>query len=227
MAIVGSFTIPAIPHKTRNTSFRPTIIELDLLGGAVGVTCLLLINVAWNQAPIVGWQEPYTYALLLVGTALTPSFMYIELRVSPPPKQLLAWRRHTMFVLAASAVPDDLKPDSGGKGEAAVRTACSISLAYFCAVFDSDSSTYPSFRLLVLFKTPSLQGGMLAAVVDPAPLVSRSRSSPLAPKFLLSLATASSPPVWRYSPSIFAYVKGPSRVSVRCRRSSSYVLLKF
>ncbi|KAK1074639.1 multidrug-resistance type transporter aminotriazole resistance [Friedmanniomyces endolithicus] len=88
-AIVGVFVIPDIPSETnekqRKMSVRETFIQLDLLGGATGVTALVLCNFAWNQAPIVGWQEPYVYATFLIGILTIGLFFYIELRVSPLP----------------------------------------------------------------------------------------------------------------------------------------------
>lgn len=87
-AIVGSFVIPDPPKKSSQhhyTSLRQNIVDLDLLGAAVGITALVLVNFAWNQAPIVGWQKAYVYVLMIVGLLLVPVFFYIELRVSPSP----------------------------------------------------------------------------------------------------------------------------------------------
>lgn len=40
---------------------RPAkLSEFDALGCATGVSGLVLFNFAWNQAAVVGWQEPYT-----------------------------------------------------------------------------------------------------------------------------------------------------------------------
>ena len=87
-AIVGSLVIPDPPKKQPQryyTSLRQRIVDLDLLGAAVGIAALVLFNFAWNQAPTVGWQKPYVYMLLIVGILLVPLFFYIELRVSPSP----------------------------------------------------------------------------------------------------------------------------------------------
>ena len=37
--------------------------RFDYLGAATGVSGLVLINVAWNQGPTVGWPDPYVYIL--------------------------------------------------------------------------------------------------------------------------------------------------------------------
>jgi MFS family permease len=87
-AIVGSFVIPDPPKKHPQhhyASLRQKIIDLDLLGAAVGIAALVLFNFAWNQAPIVGWQKAYVYVLMIIGILLAPVFFYIELRISPSP----------------------------------------------------------------------------------------------------------------------------------------------
>lgn len=61
------------------------MIEIDPLGGVVGITALVLINFAWNMSGVVGWKEPYVYVCLIIGILLVPVFFYIELRVTPSP----------------------------------------------------------------------------------------------------------------------------------------------
>ncbi|TVY52746.1 Drug resistance protein, partial [Lachnellula suecica] len=57
----------------------------DLLGAGLGVVGLVLINFAWNQAPVVGWNMPYTYVLLIVGILFIGLFAFVEFRVSKFP----------------------------------------------------------------------------------------------------------------------------------------------
>jgi MFS family permease len=40
---------------------------MDLTGCVVGVGGLVLINFAWNQGPVVGWETVYVYVLLILG----------------------------------------------------------------------------------------------------------------------------------------------------------------
>ena len=63
----------------------PEIKDLDLLGATFGITSLVLFNFAWNQAGVVGWQEPYVYVLLIVGILLFAPFIYIEKCVAVSP----------------------------------------------------------------------------------------------------------------------------------------------
>ncbi|KAH7630161.1 major facilitator superfamily-domain-containing protein [Sordaria sp. MPI-SDFR-AT-0083] len=86
LAGAAQFIIPdSVDAHTASSSFVDKLKQLDVIGGTVGVAALILINVAWNQAPIVGWTEPYTYVLLIVGILLVPLFFWIELRWSSYP----------------------------------------------------------------------------------------------------------------------------------------------
>jgi hypothetical protein len=51
----------------------------------VGITAMILFNFAWNQAPGFGWEQPYIYALLILGILLIPVFFWIELKVAKKP----------------------------------------------------------------------------------------------------------------------------------------------
>ncbi|KEF58035.1 uncharacterized protein A1O9_05958 [Exophiala aquamarina CBS 119918] len=77
---------------------------LDLAAAAVGITALVLFNLSWNQAPIVGWQQPYVYVTLIISALLVPLFFYIEFRVSKNPLLPLdAFTSDTGFVLGCIA----------------------------------------------------------------------------------------------------------------------------
>jgi hypothetical protein len=86
LAGLAAVVIPAQPTEPlMRHSLSAKLREIDLEGAAVGITALVLINIAWNQAPAVGWSEPYVYILLIIGVLLIPVFFYIELRVAPKP----------------------------------------------------------------------------------------------------------------------------------------------
>lgn len=87
VAVLAVFILPSVPLKpeVQSLSFKQKIVDLDLLGATVGITAMILFNFAWNQAPGFGWEQPYIYALLIVGILLFPVFFWIELKVSPMP----------------------------------------------------------------------------------------------------------------------------------------------
>ena len=87
LAALGSIVIPSPPRKVvkQKWSLRDHLIQLDLLGGLCGVTALVLINFAWNQAGVVGWSKAYVYVCLILGFVIVPVFFFIEVRVSPAP----------------------------------------------------------------------------------------------------------------------------------------------
>lgn len=42
----------------------------DPIGSILGVSGLILINFSFNQGPVVGWEKPYVYILLIIGVFL-------------------------------------------------------------------------------------------------------------------------------------------------------------
>jgi hypothetical protein len=52
--------------------------RLDMRGAVTGVSGLVLINFAWDQAAVVGWRVPYTYVLFTFGIILMLIFLILE-----------------------------------------------------------------------------------------------------------------------------------------------------
>ncbi|KAK8007700.1 hypothetical protein PG989_001690 [Apiospora arundinis] len=73
------------PRDSRPSTFWAVVHELDLAGAATGITGLVLINFAWNQAPLSGWSAPFVYVLLLVGVLFIAAFFLIEIRYARHP----------------------------------------------------------------------------------------------------------------------------------------------
>ncbi|KAH7629334.1 major facilitator superfamily-domain-containing protein [Sordaria sp. MPI-SDFR-AT-0083] len=72
----------------------------DHLGALTGVTGLILINFALNQAPLVGWSTPYVPVLLVLGILSLAAFVWVELCfASQPIVPLRGLQRHAAFVL--------------------------------------------------------------------------------------------------------------------------------
>ncbi|KAI0017597.1 major facilitator superfamily domain-containing protein [Xylariomycetidae sp. FL0641] len=101
------FVIPHCPTKyqqERPKGFKNTVVGLDLVGTALGVTGLVLFNFAWNQAPIVGWPQPYVYVLLIIGALFLAAFFVFEVHYAPSPLiPFHALSTDVSFVLAAVA----------------------------------------------------------------------------------------------------------------------------
>ncbi|KAI1781285.1 major facilitator superfamily-domain-containing protein [Hypoxylon cercidicola] len=88
LAVLVVIFVPSIPRtRPPPSTWAETIQALDLLGGVVGVTSLVLINFAWNQAVVVGWRQDrdYVYICLLLGMILLPCFFIIETKVAAEP----------------------------------------------------------------------------------------------------------------------------------------------
>ncbi|KAK3375693.1 hypothetical protein B0T24DRAFT_676613 [Lasiosphaeria ovina] len=81
--------VPSPPTRPSHVGDAGGILSalerIDLVSALIGIISLLLINVAWDQAPIAGWQEPYVYILLIIGVLLIPAFLYVELCVAKFP----------------------------------------------------------------------------------------------------------------------------------------------
>ena len=96
-ALLAAFIIPHCQDP-------PTEVGFDWAGCFLGIIGLVLFNFAWNQAAVVGWQEPYTYALLIVALLVLGLFCLVELKYSSKP--LLPVRslsRATILALACIA----------------------------------------------------------------------------------------------------------------------------
>ncbi|RYC58350.1 hypothetical protein CHU98_g7867 [Xylaria longipes] len=88
LAVLVVVFVPSIPRtRAPPKTWREILQALDLLGGVVGVTSLILINFAWNQAVVVGWRHDrdYVYICLLLGIILLPCFFIIETKIATEP----------------------------------------------------------------------------------------------------------------------------------------------
>lgn len=107
LAIASSLLIPHmdVPENIAQMSLKQKIRELDLPGGAIGITALILINFAWNQSGVATWHQAYVYVCLIIGVLLLPVFFYYEQHIAPQP--LLPFDIFTVdiaFVLALIAL---------------------------------------------------------------------------------------------------------------------------
>ena len=65
--------------------------SIDVLGASTAVAGLILFVYAWNEGPVVGWDEPYVYVLLIVSVLLLALFVYVESVVTAPIMPLDVW----------------------------------------------------------------------------------------------------------------------------------------
>lgn len=89
LAVLGAVVIPASPALEEAVADEAEkalswASRLDLLGSATIVAGLILINFAWNQGSVVGWDVPYIYVLLIVGFLALGLFGFVELRAPRP-----------------------------------------------------------------------------------------------------------------------------------------------
>ena len=95
-AMGAVFIIPTLPNHGKKS--------FDVLGSIAGVAGLVLLNVAWNQAPSVGWKTPYVIILLILGVLLIVSFCLIERKASEPLVPFRSLSAKAGFVLGCVAL---------------------------------------------------------------------------------------------------------------------------
>lgn len=102
-AVIFGLCFPIIPStgygasKSKNEKF-------DFLGAVLGVSGLVLFNAAWNQAPLVGWQEPYIIVILILGILAFLAFLYVESRAAQPLIPVSQFNATMGFVLGCVAL---------------------------------------------------------------------------------------------------------------------------
>ncbi|GMF03595.1 unnamed protein product [[Candida] boidinii] len=98
--MISYLTIP------KNIGSRPKVVNyksFDSLGSITGVSALVLFNFSWNQGPVVGWDNPYVYVLLIVSILMFVAFYFIEQKVENPliPSGLSKDTWITLVIIAA------------------------------------------------------------------------------------------------------------------------------
>lgn len=105
-SVAGDEPLRCGPSGTQQpqSKVKTSHLKFDLAGTTLGVSGLILFNVAWNQAPTTGWSAPSCIATLVVGFALLLGFSYIESRTDQPIIPLDCLSVDTGFVLATMAL---------------------------------------------------------------------------------------------------------------------------
>lgn len=91
--VLGVVTFVVVPHSVGSPIPGLSLKQFDYLGGLLGITGLILFAFAWNQASVVGWQEPYTYALLVVGLVFIIAFVVSQSHADVPVLPTSLWTR--------------------------------------------------------------------------------------------------------------------------------------
>lgn len=83
--VLGMVVIPPTPSAAKGMGLLELALELDVIGATLGVSGLVLVNVAWNQGPVVGWEQPYVYILLIIGAVILAAFFAYEIKFATHP----------------------------------------------------------------------------------------------------------------------------------------------
>jgi len=100
--VASMFLIPHTPSPELDNS-QSIWARADIAGCFTGVSGLVLVNFAWNQAPVVGWSNPYVYVLLIIGLISLVAFGHIEKRAKFPLVPFASMTPDIGFILASVA----------------------------------------------------------------------------------------------------------------------------
>ena len=73
---------------------------MDWKGCGLGVTGLVLVNVAWNNAALYGWHTPHVYFVLIIGLLVLVTFGWVESHAESPLVPVKAMNRTVVWTLA-------------------------------------------------------------------------------------------------------------------------------
>ena len=91
--LLGMASVVIVPYSIGSPIPGLSLQQFDYIGTLLGVAGLILFAFAWNQASVVGWQEPYIYALLIVGIFLIIAFAFSQSHVAAPVLPNSLWTR--------------------------------------------------------------------------------------------------------------------------------------
>ncbi|RDW73402.1 hypothetical protein BP6252_07309 [Coleophoma cylindrospora] len=106
MAAMSYLVVPDLELESRQDEPRRdrTAKTFDWIGAFTGVSGLVLINLAWNRAPAVGWGSAQAIAPLVVGIVLFTLFFFVEKRVKRPLVPINQISTDAAWVLFVTAV---------------------------------------------------------------------------------------------------------------------------
>ncbi len=95
MTILAYLFIP-----NRHVKPEPEVKQVfDLVGALLGITGLVLVNFAWNEAPVVGWHTPYTYVTLILGILSLVLFRFQEIKTPNPLIPMDIWNGRVTCII--------------------------------------------------------------------------------------------------------------------------------
>lgn len=105
MSIVCTFVFVASFFIIPNDKHAIVTTKFDFVGAVTGVSGLILVNFALNQAPVVGWEHQYVPFLLGIGFLLLAFFVYYEMNAAKQPLvPIRGFKKDAALALACIAV---------------------------------------------------------------------------------------------------------------------------
>lgn len=99
---LGMVSLVVVPHRVGSPIPGLSLSQFDYIGSMLGISALILFSFSWNQASVVGWQEPYTYILLIVSIVLLAGFIFSQSRAAAPVLPNSLWTRKGFLPVVAA-----------------------------------------------------------------------------------------------------------------------------
>lgn len=100
--VLGALALLIIPKPlSERPEIRPAF---DWSGSLLVVAGLVLVNVAFNNAPLYGWGKPHVYFILIMGLMCLGGFIWVEIRAVNPLLPVRALSSTVGYVLALVGV---------------------------------------------------------------------------------------------------------------------------
>ncbi|UJR30680.1 hypothetical protein I4U23_018203 [Adineta vaga] len=87
--ILAILTYVVVPTEL-SVAVHPTG-KTDIYGAIVGTVGLVLFIYCWNEGPVVGWDKPYVYGVLIASILIIGIFIFIEMKTKEPIMPLSIW----------------------------------------------------------------------------------------------------------------------------------------
>ena len=100
LAAFALLVVPKQLAKEAQFAGQATKPGFDWVGSILGVTGLILVNVAWNNGPLYGWGTPHVYFILIIGVLALVAFIYVEARAVSPLLPVSAFTGTVTYTMA-------------------------------------------------------------------------------------------------------------------------------
>lgn len=104
LSALSLLVVPRALNHDAQFAGRASRPGMDWTGSALGVAGLVLVNVAWNNGPLYGWDRPHVYFVLIIGLMALAAFLYVEGKALSPLLPVKAFNGTVTYTMALVAI---------------------------------------------------------------------------------------------------------------------------